>query len=111
MTRTAPSALLQGMSKSETPEREDPTLERLQRDEPPPAPASLATLQLAQAAAHLCAEKKGEHVQILDVTGSCGYADVFVIASGLSERQTLAIAKSVDDSFRKGGVKPFSTEG
>src|SRR5690606_6164306 len=73
------------------------------------APASAA--DLAQAAAHLCADKKGERVLVLDVRGICGYADWFVIASGTSERQSIAIAKSVDDSFRKGGVKPYGVEG
>lgn len=67
--------------------------------------------ELAQAAAFLCADKKGEQVTILDVRGICGYADWFVIASGLSERQSAAIAKSVDDSFRRGGVKPYGVEG
>ncbi len=92
-------------------ERDDPAKERLGRDEPVRAAAPMAALELAQAAAHLCSDKKGERVLILDVGGICGYADYFVIASGLSERQSIAMAKSVDDSFRKGGVKPYGVEG
>lgn len=83
----------------------------LGRDAPVHADAPADALELAQAAAHLCGEKKGERVLILDVVGICGYADYFVVSSGLSERQTIAIAKSVDDSFRKGGVKPYGSEG
>lgn len=91
--------------------RPDPARELLGRDEPVRAAAPLSAAELAQAAAHLCADKKGENVTILDVKGICGYADWFVVASGLSERQSIAIAKSVDDSFRKGGVKPYGVEG
>lgn len=103
------------MAATSTPEgaseRQDPAREKLGRDEPVHADAPATAAELAQAAAHLCAEKKGERVLILDVKGICGYADWFVIASGLSERQSAAIARSVDDSFRKGGVKPYGVEG
>lgn len=99
------------MAAEPTPDRDDPAREKLGREAPVETKAPLDALELAQAAAYLCGEKKAENVVLLDVEGICGYADYFVIASGLSERQTIAIAKSVDDSFRKGGAKPYGTEG
>lgn len=99
------------MSPNTSPDREDPALSRLARDEKADAKTSPDARALAQAAAHLAGEKKASDVRILDVEGVCGYADYFVVCSAPSERQSGAIAKNVDDSLRRGGVKPISTEG
>jgi ribosome-associated protein len=92
-------------------DRKDPTGELLHRTEKAPAAADLEPEDLAHAAAQLAAEKKAEPLSILDVRGLCSYADFFVIASAPSERQASAVARSVDDGLRRGGVKPLGVEG
>lgn len=91
---------------------EDPIRERLHRDEKAPhkGPA-LTPREVAQAAAQLASEKKAEDILLLEVQKLCSYADYFVLCSAPSERQVSAIAKSVDDGLRRGGIKPMSVEG
>jgi ribosome-associated protein len=89
----------------------DPTPDRLGRDAPAALEAELDALDVAQVAAHLAENKKGERTTIFDVRGKCSYADYFVVTGGPSERQAQAIARSIDDGLRRGGVKPISVEG
>lgn len=91
---------------------QDPAHAHLTRAAHERGPSSrLSGLEIAQMAATLASEKKAEEVLILDVNGVCGYADYFVIASAPSERQSMAIARTVDDGLRRGGIKPMSVEG
>lgn len=99
------------MTEIGTDPRKDPAEGRLSRSEKPPEKASLEPDVLAQAAAQLAYEKKAADLVLLDVRGKCSYADFFVIASAPSERQAAAIARSVDDGLRRGGIKPLATEG
>lgn len=90
----------------------DPTHAHLTRAAHERGPSSrLSGLEVARVAATLASEKKAEEVLILDVSGVCGYADYFVIASAPSERQSMAIARTIDDGLRRGGIKPMSVEG
>lgn len=96
------------------PDREpgrDPTEARLQRSTKTHATDALSPLEIAQAAAQLASEKKAEDILLLEVSGICSYADYFVLSSAPSERQVMAIARSVDDGLRRGGIKPINVEG
>lgn len=73
--------------------------------------SALSAIEVAQVAAQLASEKKAEDILILDLKGECGYADYFVIASAPSERQSMAVARSIDDGLRRGGIKPMHVEG
>lgn len=75
------------------------------------APGPLDALTVAQVAAQLASEKKAEEILLLKVAPACSYADYFVLCSAPSERQVMAIARSVDDGLRRGGIKPMHVEG
>jgi ribosome-associated protein len=55
--------------------------------------------------------KKAVHVVVLDVRELTSIADVFIICSGRSNRQVIAIAEHVERQLRKHKVKPLSVEG
>lgn len=75
----------------------------------PPRPATAQELvQLCAAAAF---RKKGMDLVALEVTEVSGYADYFLLVSGRSTRQTVAIAESLRRVLKKAGVKPMSMDG
>jgi ribosome-associated protein len=55
--------------------------------------------------------KKAMHVVALDVRELTSIADVFIICSGRSNRQVVAIAEHIERQLRKHKVKPLSVEG
>jgi ribosome-associated protein len=57
------------------------------------------------------AGRKGLDVVALDVRNICSFADYFVIASGASKRQVLALAGYVEEALALAGVKPLGQEG
>jgi len=65
--------------------------------------------------AKLCAlaaqDKKAEEIVVLDVSQLTSYADFIVICSGLSERQTQAIARHVEVEMAECGQKAIGVEG
>lgn len=69
----------------------------------------------SQERALLCAratlEKSAERVRILDVSELSSFTRYFVICSGRSDRQVLAIAGAVEEELRSKGVRPVSLEG
>lgn len=67
--------------------------------------------QLAEFCATKCLEKKGENVVILDLENRSSVAEYFVVCSGFSERQVVAIAESIADELKVHGLKPISKEG
>jgi ribosome-associated protein len=60
--------------------------------------------QLAEEIGKLIDDKKGDDIVILDLRGISTIADYFVIASGNSDRQVVAIADHVEDELAKQGV-------
>jgi ribosome-associated protein len=56
-------------------------------------------------------EKKSEDVVVLDLTGLTAIADVFIICSGRSNRQTSAIADHIERTLKAKGIQPLSVEG
>jgi len=55
--------------------------------------------------------KKAAHVVALDVRELTSIADFFIICSGRSSRQVVAIAEHVERQLRQHKIKPLSVEG
>lgn len=56
-------------------------------------------------------DRKAFDLTVLEVAGLTSIADYFILCSGNTERQTKAIADSVEESVRRSGVKPTLVEG
>jgi len=68
--------------------------------------------QLAALAAGAAADKKGEHVVVLDVGDIISITDFFVIASGTNSRQVKTIAEEIEEVLKTlAGVSPRAIEG
>ena len=65
-------------------------------------------VQLAAAAADA---KGGQDLVALDVTGPLPLTDAFLLVSGRTERNVLAIAEAVEDSLGEHGAKTLRREG
>jgi ribosome-associated protein len=73
---------------------------------------ALSPAALAQAVADAAWEKKAFDIRAFEVTEQLGYTDVMVLISAASDRQTSAIASSIEDELRKKlGERPGSSEG
>ena len=55
--------------------------------------------------------KKAINPVVLDVRGLTSVSDVFIICSGRSNRQVLAIADDIQIKLKRKGIKPLSVEG
>jgi ribosome-associated protein len=55
--------------------------------------------------------RKGQEVVALDVKKVCSFADYFIIVSGASKRQVLALAGYVEEALAQAGLKPLGAEG
>jgi ribosome-associated protein len=66
----------------------------------------------AQHAVRAALAKKATEVVVLDLRKVTGFTDFFVVASGTSQRQILAIADAVRDALREhDGLRPTHVEG
>ena len=73
---------------------------------------ALDTLTLARYAVDAAADKKAEHILLLDLRGLSLVADYFVICSAATDRQLRAIADNIDDVLRvEYGTRPHHIEG
>jgi ribosome-associated protein len=48
---------------------------------------------------------------LLEVAGFCSFADYFIICSGGSSRQVLALAQHLQEALTQAGQKPLGVEG
>lgn len=48
---------------------------------------------------------------LLEVKEHCSFADYFIICSGGSRRQVLALAEHLEEALARAGVKPLGVEG
>jgi ribosome-associated protein len=62
-------------------------------------------------AAHSALGKKAEDVVVLDLRRGAAFTDYFLLASGTSQRQILAIADAVLEALRGEGYRPDHMEG
>lgn len=88
---------------SQKPASKAPKAERPAEDSP--------ALASAKQAAEAALAKKAEEVMILDVRGLTSYADYFVLATGTSDRQVMAIADSLQEEMKKAGHVCLGVEG
>lgn len=73
--------------------------------------ASARAIELTSVAARAADSKQGEDLVALDVSGPLPLADVFLLVTGRSERNVLAIADEVEDRMIAAGAKPLRREG
>lgn len=82
-----------------TPEPQSPTADR-------------DALDLGAVAARAAEVKGGTDIVVLDVAGVCSFCEVFVLATGRSDRQVKAITDHVEDEARRHrGTRPLRVEG
>ena len=55
--------------------------------------------------------RKAEALVVLDVRGLTSIADAFIICSGRSNRQVIAIAENIQLFLRERGIRPLHVEG
>lgn len=55
--------------------------------------------------------RKATDLVILDLRNLTSFADVFIICSGMSNRQVSAIAEHIKEDLKKIGIKPLGVEG
>lgn len=73
--------------------------------------ASAHALELLQVAASAADSKAGEDLVALDVSNPLPLADIFLIVTGRSERNVVAIAEEIEDKLIEAGHKPLRREG
>ncbi|GAB3130511.1 ribosome silencing factor [Glaciibacter psychrotolerans] len=73
--------------------------------------ASAHALELLQVAAAAADSKAGEDLVAIDVSEPLPLADIFLIVTGRSERNVVAIAGEVEDKLIEAGHKPLRREG
>lgn len=73
--------------------------------------ASEQARALVRKAAAAASEIKAEDLVALDVTSRMPLTDIFLVASGNSERQVVAIAEAIEKALHDEGVKALRREG
>jgi len=73
--------------------------------------ASSRALDLVRVAAIAADSKGGEDLVALDVSGPLPLTDAFLLVTGRSERNVLAVAGEVEDKLIEFGAKPLRREG
>lgn len=71
----------------------------------------LSAGEMAVEAARAADGLKAADVLVLDMRGTLGITDYFVIASGASDRQVKRIRDAVEERLRERGVRPVRREG
>jgi ribosome-associated protein len=66
---------------------------------------------LAKLALEILADHKALAPVLLEVKEHCSFADYFIICSGASKRQVLALAQHLEEDLAKDRVKPLGVEG
>mgnify|MGYP001206595153 FL=1 len=74
-------------------------------------PAEERAIELTHVAARAAAEVKAEEIIALDVSERLVLTDVFLVASGTSERQVRSIVDAVEKGMAEHGAKPLRREG
>lgn len=73
--------------------------------------ASAHARELLHLAAIAADSKAGEDLVALDVSGPLPLTDIFLLVSGNSERNVIAIADAVEDALNEAGQKTLRREG
>ena len=67
--------------------------------------------ELAHRIVDVASDKKASDIVLLRTAEITSMADYFVIASGRSDRQVQALARSIVDQLREQGIRPLGVEG
>ena len=67
--------------------------------------------ELLSTAAHAADSKQGADLVALDVSEPLPLADIFLLVTGLNERNVVAIAEEIEDKLLEIGVKALRREG
>ncbi|MBF4601460.1 ribosome silencing factor [Frigoribacterium sp. VKM Ac-1396] len=73
--------------------------------------ATPRAIELLQIAARAADDKQADDLVALDVSGPLPLTDVFLLATGRSERNVVAIAGEIEDKMLEAGVKTLRREG
>ena len=73
--------------------------------------ATAKAIQVTNIAANAAADKLAENLVALDVTAVMPLTDVFLLASGRTERQVSAIADGIEEKMLESGYKLLHREG
>jgi ribosome-associated protein len=73
--------------------------------------ASERSVEILQVAARAADSKGGDDLVALDVSNPLPLADIFLLVTGRSERNVVAIASEVEDKLNEAGVKTLRREG
>jgi len=73
--------------------------------------ATPRAIELLQIAARAADDKQADDLVALDVSGPLPLTDVFLLATGRSERNVVAIAGEIEDAMLEAGVKTLRREG
>jgi ribosome-associated protein len=73
--------------------------------------ATPRAIELLQIAARAADAKQADDLVALDVSGPLPLTDVFLLATGRSERNVVAIAGEIEDAMLEAGVKTLRREG
>ncbi|WP_104103438.1 ribosome silencing factor [Cryobacterium sp. M96] len=73
--------------------------------------ASAHALELLQVAAAAADSKAGEDLVAIDVSNPLPLTDIFLIVTGRSERNVVAIAGEIEDKMTEAGHKSLRREG
>jgi len=73
--------------------------------------ATPRALELLQIAARAADDKQADDLVALDVSEPLPLTDVFLLASGRSERNVVAISGEIEDKMLEAGVKTLRREG
>ena len=76
-----------------------------------PPKATADARAAARTAAEAIADKKGEDVQLLDLSGLLVVTDVFVIASGTSARHVKTLVEDAEEALKTIDRRPIRREG
>lgn len=79
--------------------------------DPKPRPLREDTAQLVRTILTALEDKKAEDVVALQIGAVSSLAEVFVIASGTSQRHVETLVDEVRDRTRDAGMRPFGIEG
>ena len=67
--------------------------------------------ELAKQICEALADKKGEDIQIIDISGVSVLADYFLIVNGNSDSQVNALVDNVEEELHKAGYSLVQREG
>jgi ribosome-associated protein len=68
-------------------------------------------IEAARTAAATIDDKKGEDIVLLDLSGLLVVTDVFVVASGTSNRHVKSLVEDVEEALKAVGRRPIRREG